>query len=177
MEQTYARAWSLCGQVGETLQISSPRYEAYGSPIRAGGALRTAQELGDTVHPASAARGRYHHLPGGPRRHRGILFLLGSCRPPGEHLEQGITLIDPFQLVLCAPPWRGAWGAVPGRGGPHAVVPGLSGGGCAAQSGGARPAQALAHPFSLAVAQHWGGPTRITTNATSRRCRRWPTLC
>jgi predicted ATPase len=155
VEQTYARAWALCGQVGETLQIL-PTLRGLWRSYQSRGALRTAQELGEQLHRLAQRAATPMHLLEAHDALGYILFLLGEYAAARTHLEQGITLIDPaVQRVLVLR---------------HGEAPGVR---CLAVAAltqwclgypaqavqrsqeALALAQALAHPFSLAVAQHW----------------------
>ena len=139
VEQTYARARALCAQVGETPQLF-PTLRGLCRFYRNRGALPTARELGEQLD-------RLAQREADPRRRLeahdalgDILFFLGDYAAARTHYEQGIALTDPTtQRGQVAPPGRGAGGAVSGHGGQHAVVPGLSSPGRAAESGGAGP--------------------------------------
>jgi predicted ATPase len=153
--QAYDRARALCAHVGETPQ----RFRALRGlcgfySFR--GALRTAQELGDQL--VQLVEGATDPMPR-LEAHEALgttLFFLGEYAAAWTHLEQGITLIDPAAqraLVL--------------RHGPVSGVGCLAHGAltlwCLGFPAQARRrsqealalAQALAHPFSLAFAQHF----------------------
>ena len=103
-----------------------------GSVADGAGAGGTALRAWRSVRPTPTALLEAHDALGT------TLFYLGDYAAARTHLEQGIALIDPSGAAgPGAPPWRGAWGAVPGDCGPDAVVPGLSGAGAAAEPGGA----------------------------------------
>ena len=139
VEQTYARARALCAQVGET-PSSSRRCGAYVGSISTGGRCRRRGSWG-TALPAGAARGRRRCTAWKPMKRSGPpCSIWANTPPPGRIFEQGIALIDPTaQRALAL-----RHGVAPGVRclvvcGQHAVVPGLSGAGRAAESGGAGP--------------------------------------
>jgi class 3 adenylate cyclase/predicted ATPase len=94
VEQTYARARALCGQVGETPQLF-PTLVGLCRFYRNQGALATARELGEQLHQlaqraaAPTPRLEAHDVLGG------ILTFLGDYPVARMHCEQGITLTDP----------------------------------------------------------------------------------
>ncbi|MGH8067252.1 MAG: sigma 54-interacting transcriptional regulator [Candidatus Entotheonellia bacterium] len=154
VEQTYARARELCLQVGETLQLL-PTLWGLWRFYQVQGALLTARELGEQLlrlaqrAAAPTPRLEAHNALGA------TLFSLGEYAAAWTHYEQGIALIDPAvqrALVLR-----------------YDVAPGVQ---CLTLAANTlwclgSPAQAvrrsqealalaraLAHPHSLAFAQH-----------------------
>jgi predicted ATPase len=153
--QVYDRARALCAHVGETPQ----RFRALKGLCefyRFRGALRTAQELGEQlVQVAEGAtdpmlRLEAYEVLGG------TLFFLGEFAAAWTHLEQAISLVD--LAAQRAPVLH------------HRLAPGVA---CLAQAAltlwclgfpaqalrrsqeALALAQALAHPMSLALAQHF----------------------
>jgi predicted ATPase len=155
VEQTYARARALCDQVGETSQLF-PSLQGLCEYYRNRGALATARALGEQLYRV-AQRGAEPM----PRLEAYValgttLFHMGEYAAAREHLEQGLTLIDLTQQRTLA--FR------------HGVAPGVRGLALAASTLWCLgyPAQAvrrsqealvlaeaLAHPYSLALAQHF----------------------
>ena len=154
VEQTYARARVLCAQVGETPQLF-PALRGLCGFYQYRGALPTARELGEQLyrlaqHEDEPTPRMEAHTALGP-----TLFYLGEYAAARTHLEQGIALTDP--VVQRALTLR------------HDVAPGVR---CLALAAFTlwclgSPAQAvrrsqealamaqeLAHPQSLAFAQH-----------------------
>ena len=155
VEQTYARARALCAQVGETSQLF-PTLWGLCRFYQNLGALRTAWELGEQLF-------RLAQREDDPTRrleaHEALgttLFQMGEYATARMHLEQVIALIDPTTQRVQA--LR------------HDVAPGVR---CLAYAAltlwclgspvqavrrgqeALALAQALAHPFSLALAQFW----------------------
>src|SRR5262249_21755338 len=94
VEQTYARARTLCVQVGETPQLL-PTLRGLCRFYRNRGALRTARELGEQldrlVHCEAESTPRIE-------AHETLattLYFLGEYPAARTHLEQAIALIDP----------------------------------------------------------------------------------
>ena len=94
--------------------------------------------------------------------------------PPGRTSSRALPLRPDAAAGADAPPRRGAWGGVPGRSGPHAVVSGLSGPGGAAESGGAGPGPGARPSSESGVRPGSGRPTCITAAGRYQRCRRRP---
>jgi predicted ATPase len=155
VEQTYARARALCHQVGETPQLLPTLWGLYRF-YRGQGALPTARELGEQLYQlaereaAPTPRLEAHDALGT------TLFMVGEYTAARTHLKQGIALTDPVAqraMVLR-----------------HGEAPGVR---CLAYAGlklwclgsptqalrrsqkALALAQELAHPYSLAVAQHF----------------------
>jgi class 3 adenylate cyclase/predicted ATPase len=155
VEQTYARARALCAQVDDTPQLF-PTLRGLWRFYYNQGTLSTAQELGEQLmrlaqRVANPVLLREAHEALGM-----TLFFLGDFIAARTHLEQGIARTDPAaqrDLVLR-----------------HGEVPGVR---CLAYIANTLwclgyptqavqrsqealvLAQVLAHPYSLAVAQHW----------------------
>ena len=154
VEQTYARARALCQQVGETPQLF-PTLRGLCRFYRNRGALPTARELGEQLYrlvqheTASTPRMEAHEMLGS------TLFMLGEYAAAWTHLEQGIALIDPVaQRTLAL-----RHGEAPGVRCLGYAAWALWCLGSPAQAGQRSEealalAQALAHPYSLALAQH-----------------------
>jgi predicted ATPase len=155
VEQTYARARELCRQVGETPQLF-PTLGGLWSFYYGRGALPTAREIGEQLSRLAHRTAAPTHLLEAHAVLGTTLFYLGEYAAARAHLEQGIVLTDPTaQRAL---------------GFRHGYAPGVS---CLALAANTLwclgyPAQAvrrsqealalaqeLAHPYSLAVAQHY----------------------
>jgi class 3 adenylate cyclase/predicted ATPase len=155
VEQTYARARALCAQVGETPQLF-PTLRGLCRFYHTRGALLTARELGERLDRLAQHEAAPTHLLEAHEMLGGTLFYLGEYAAARTHLEQGIALTDPTTqrgLMLS-----------------HEVAPGVR---CLALAAwtlwclgtpaqalqrsheALALAQALAHPQSLAVAQHY----------------------
>jgi predicted ATPase len=155
VEQTYARARALCDQVGETSQLF-PSLQGLCEYYRNRGALATARALGEQLYRVAQREAEPM-----PRLEAHValgttLFHLGEYTVAREHLEQGLTLVDLTQQRTLA--FR------------HGVAPGVRAMALAANTLWCLgyPAQAvrrsqealvlaeaLAHPYSLALAQHF----------------------
>ena len=138
VEQTYARARALCAQVGNTPQLFRALQGLFQFYTHRG-ALRTAQELGEQLVRLAQSEAEPTSLLEAHDALGGTLFYLGDYAAAWTHAEQGIALIDPAAQRALALRRGVAPGGVPCRCLPHAVVPGLSGAGRAAESGGTRP--------------------------------------
>jgi class 3 adenylate cyclase/predicted ATPase len=155
VEQTYARARALCQQVGSTPQLF-PALQGLCEFYFNRGALPTVRELGEELYRLAQCEAGPTLLLEACDALGIICFFLGEFATARTHLEQGITLTDPAAqqaLVLR-----------------HAVAPGVR---CLAVAANTLwslgyPAQAvrrsqealtlaqvLAHPQSLALAQHF----------------------
>jgi class 3 adenylate cyclase/predicted ATPase len=155
VEQAYARARALCQQVGDTPQLL-PTLRGLCRFYVDRGALPMARELGEQLlglaqrQAAPTPRLEAHDALGS------TLFFLGEYAAARTHLEQGIALIDPAaQRALALR---------------HGIAPGVT---CLAHAAltlwclgspaqavrrsqeALALAQALAHPQSLALAQHF----------------------
>jgi predicted ATPase len=155
VEQTYARARVLCAQVGETPQLF-PSLQGLCEYYRNRGALPTARALGEQLYRLAqrAAEPMLRleaHVALGT-----TLFHLGEYTTAWTHLKQGIALADP--TAQRPPVLR------------QVVAPGVRGLALAANTlwclGASTQAvrrsqealalaEALAHPYSLALAQHF----------------------
>jgi predicted ATPase/DNA-binding winged helix-turn-helix (wHTH) protein/class 3 adenylate cyclase len=155
VEQTYARARELCRQVGETPQLF-PTLRGLCWFYRARGVLPTARELGEQfVRVAERAADPMHRL----EAHEALgsaLFYLGDYTAARMEFEQGIALIDPAAQQALAHRQGDASGprclslaalVLWCLGYPTQAV-------WRCQEALAL-AQDLAHPYSLASAQHW----------------------
>jgi class 3 adenylate cyclase/predicted ATPase len=155
VEQTYTRARALCAQIGETPQLF-PALWGLCRFYRSRGKLLTARELGEQLYRLAQHEAEPTHLLEVHDALGYTLFFLGEYVTAWTHLEQGIALIDPTAqraLVLR-----------------HGEASGVQ---CLAVAALTLwclgyPAQAvrrsqealalakeIAHPYSLAVAQHW----------------------
>jgi class 3 adenylate cyclase/predicted ATPase len=155
VEQTYARALALCTQVGDTLQ-RFPTLRGLWRFYYNQGALATAQELGEQLmrlaqRVADPVPLREAHEALGMTS-----FFLGNYVAARTHLEEGIARIDPAaqrDVVL-------RHGEVPGVRRLAYIANTLWCLGYPTQAvqrsqEALALAQALAHPYSLVVAQHW----------------------
>jgi class 3 adenylate cyclase/predicted ATPase len=155
VEQTYARAQELCGQIDDTPQIF-PALRGLGRFYQGRGALQTARALGERLtrlaqyDATPTLRLEAHEALGSN------LFFLGEYVTAWTHLEQVITLVDP------AVEWALALrqGVAPGVRGLAFAAHTLWCLGYASQAmhqaqGALALAQRLAHPHSLALAQFW----------------------
>jgi predicted ATPase len=155
VEQTYARALELCRHVGETPQLF-PTLGGLWLFYYGRGALSTARELGEQLYRLARHTAAQMPLLEADAALGTTLFYMGEYTAARAHLEQGIVLTDP--TVQRAQGFR------------HGYAPGVS---CLALAANTLwclgyPAQAvrrsqealalaqeLAHPYSLAVAQHY----------------------
>jgi predicted ATPase/DNA-binding winged helix-turn-helix (wHTH) protein len=155
VEQTYARARALCQHIGDTLQLFQTLWGLCRF-YRGRGVLLTARELGEQLE-------RLAERAADPRQrleaHDALgttLFYLGAYAAARTHVAQGMALTDPTRQR------------------PQALRQGEASGlrclGVAAQAlwclgypeqavqrsqEALALAQELAHPYSLAAAQHW----------------------
>jgi predicted ATPase len=153
VEQTYARARALCTQVGDTPQLF-PTLRGLCAFYQGRGALLTAQEVGEQlVRLAERAADPIRRLEAHDSLGT-ILVHLGDYAAARTHLEQGITLTDPtVQRALAL-----RFGSAPGVRCLAQAANTLWSLGYPAQAvrrSQEALAQALAHPLSLALAQHW----------------------
>jgi tetratricopeptide (TPR) repeat protein len=155
VEQTYARALELCRQVGETPQLF-PKLGGLRSFYYGRGALPTARELGEQLSRlAQRAAGPASRLEAHSQL-GATLFWLGDYAAARTHVEQGVTLTDPTAERALAL----RHGAAPGVSclNVAAHTPWCLGAPAQALRRSQEAlalAQALAHPYSLAVAQHY----------------------
>jgi predicted ATPase/DNA-binding winged helix-turn-helix (wHTH) protein len=153
VEQTYARARTLCQQVGETPQLL-PALRGLCRFYRNRGALQTARELGERLdrlaqrEAALTPRLEAHETLGN------TLFMLGEYAAAQTHLQQGIALTDPrAQRALAL-----RYGVAPGvtclaYAGHTLWCLGYLGQALQRSQEAIALAHALAHPHSLALAQ------------------------
>ena len=155
VEQAYARARALCAQVGDTPQLF-PTLQGLCQCYYGRGALPTARELGEQLLGLAQREAAPTHLLEAHDALGSTLFYLGEYAAAWRHLEQGIARTDPtaeWALALR-----------------HGVAPGVR---CLAIAANVlwclgypaqamrrsqealALAQALAHPYSLALAQFW----------------------
>ncbi len=155
VEQTYTRARALCTRVGDTPQIL-PALRGLCQFYRNQGALPIARALGEQLYRlvqrevAPTPHLEVHEALGG------ILFYLGEYAAARTHLEQGIALTDPAAeraqalhhgvalgvtclVVVANALWCLGYPAQAVRRSQEALA----------------QAQALAHPYSLAVTQFY----------------------
>jgi predicted ATPase/class 3 adenylate cyclase len=155
VEQTYARARALCAQVGETPQLF-PALRGLCRFYRTRGALPTTRELGEQLYRLAQREAAPTLLLEAREALGSTLFYLGEYAAARTHLEQGIALIDPATQRDQA--LR------------HGEAPGVR---CLAVTAwtlwclgypaqallrsqeALALAQALSHPLSLALAQHY----------------------
>jgi predicted ATPase len=155
VEQTYARARTLCQQVGETPQLL-PALRGLCRFYRNRGALQTARELGEQLdrlaqrEAALTPRLEAHETLGN------TLFMLGEYAAAQTHLQQGIALSDPrAQRALAL-----RYGVAPGvtclaYAGHTLWCLGYPGQALQRSQEAMTLVQALAHPHSLALAQYF----------------------
>jgi predicted ATPase len=155
VEQTYARARALCAQIGETPQLFLT-LRGLSRFYTNRGVLPTARELGEQLVRFAEHTADPTHRLAAHRELGSTLFYLGQYAAARTHLEQGIVLTDPAAQQALALS--------------HGIAPGVGCLGIAAHTlwclgypeqavrrgqEALAQAQALAHPFSLATAQHW----------------------
>jgi tetratricopeptide (TPR) repeat protein len=155
VEQTYARARALCARIGETPQLFSA-LRGLCRFYRSRGALSTARELGEQLYRLAQHDAEATHLLEAHDALGGTLFYLGDYAAARTHLEQGIAVSDTTEqqsLVLhhgvalrvrCLAMaawtlWCLGYPAQALRRSQEALA----------------LAQTLAHPYSLALAQHY----------------------
>ncbi len=155
VEQTYARARVLCARLGEIPQLF-PALRGLCRFYQTRGALPTARELGEQLLRLAQRTAVPTHLLEAHDALGTILLFLGEYTTARTHIEQGIALTDPaVQRTLALR---------------HDAAPGVT---CLALAAltlwclGAPVqalrrsqevlglAQALAHPLSLALTQHY----------------------
>ena len=155
VEQTYARARTLCAQVGETPQLF-PTLLGLCLFYQSRGVLPTARELGAQLLRLAQREAAPLHLLEAHGALGNILFFLGDYTEAWTHLEQGIALTDPTAERGLALHHDRA----PGVGRLAAASLTLWCLGYPAQAvrrsqEALALAQALAHPYSLALAQYY----------------------
>src|SRR5262249_7387733 len=155
VEQTYARARVLCQQVGDTPQLF-PTLWGLCRFYRNRGALPTARELGEQLYRLAQRHAAPTPLLVAHETLRTTLFFLGEYAVARTHLEQGIALTDPVAQHALA--YRhdvllGVWclafmaNTLWCLGYPAQAV--------RRSQEALAQAEALAHPYSLAAAQHY----------------------
>jgi predicted ATPase len=155
VEQTYARARVLCEQVGEAPQLF-PTLGGLWRFYQSQGALPTARELGEQLLRLARPSAESTHLLEAYEALGNTLFFLGEYAAALMHLEQGIALTDPTaQRALAL-----RYGEAPGVRCLALTANTLWCLGFPAQAvrrsqEALALAQELAHPYSLAVAQHF----------------------
>jgi class 3 adenylate cyclase/predicted ATPase len=155
VEQTYARARELCRQVGETPQLF-PTLGGLWSFYYGRGALSTARELGEQLYGLAQRAAEPTHLLEAHDVLGSTLVFLGEYTAARLHLEQGIALATPAAQRAQALRYGVASGVACLTF--AAITPWCLGYPAQAvwQSQAALAlAQELAHPYSLAVAQHF----------------------
>ena len=153
--QAYDRARVLCAHVGETPQLFVA-LRGLCRFYRLGGALRTAQELGE--HLVQVVEGAPDPLPRLEAHEAlgGTLFMLGDYAAAWTHLEQGIPLIDPAaQRALALRQGLASGILCLVHGALTLWCLGFPAQALRRSQEALAFAQALAHPYSLAVAQHF----------------------
>ena len=155
VEQTYARARTLCAQVSETPQLF-PTLLGLCLFYQSRGVLPTARELGAQLLRLAQHEADPMHLVEAHGALGNILFFLGEYTEAWTHLEQGIALTDqtaerglalhhdraPGVGCLASAPltlWCLGYPAQAVRRSQEALA----------------LAQALAHPYSLALARYY----------------------
>ena len=155
VDQTYARARALCAQVGETPQLF-PTLRGLWRFYLNRGTLQTARELGEQLVRLAQGAAAPTSLPEAHAALGTTLFYVGDYVTALTHIEQGFT--------------RTALTAQQALGLHHGEAPGVR---CLALAAwtlwclgfptqalrrgqeALAQAQAFAHPYSLAMAQHW----------------------
>jgi predicted ATPase len=155
VEQTYARARVLCQQVGDTPQ-RFPTLRGIWRFYWSRGALQTAREIGDQLFGLAQRAADPTHLLLAHDALGVTLFYLGDYVAAHMHFEQAITLTDPAAQQALA--LRHGW--APGVMCLAAMANTLWCLGFPTQAiqrsqEALALAQALAHPYSLAVAQYF----------------------
>ena len=156
VEQTYARARTLCEQVGETSRVFSI-LRGLAASYQHRGALRTARELRDQCLWLAQRAGEPTHCLEA-HIHLGLtLALLGEYALARTHLAQGSALTEPMMQPALA---QRQSIIVPGVACLIYAVPTLWCLGYPAQAlrrsqDALTLAQARAHPYSLAMARHF----------------------
>jgi predicted ATPase/DNA-binding winged helix-turn-helix (wHTH) protein len=137
--QAYARARTLCQQLGDTPQLF-PTLQGLFRFYHGRGEYATAGEVAEQLYRlaqhemAPTSRLEAHYALGR------TLHFQGEFVPAWTHLEQGIALIDlATQRTRMFHDSETPGSKVSGHSGAHTVVSGLSGTGRTAESGGARP--------------------------------------
>jgi class 3 adenylate cyclase/predicted ATPase len=155
VEQTYARARALCQQVGETPQLFPTLWGLYRFYLGRG-ALPTARELGEQLYRLAQREVTPTYLLEAHDALGTTLYFLGEYAAARTHLEQGIVLTDPIAQRAQALRYGEAHGpaffafaalTLWCLGYPEQAV-------LRSQKALAL-AQALTHPYSLAMAQHF----------------------
>jgi DNA-binding winged helix-turn-helix (wHTH) protein/predicted ATPase len=94
VEQTYARAWTLCTQVGETPQLF-PALLGLSRFYLTRGRLQTARELGQQMYRLAQQEGTLLHRLEAHAALGDTLFFLGEFAAARTYFDQGIALFDP----------------------------------------------------------------------------------
>jgi len=155
VEQTYARAWALCAQSGDTPR-RFPTLWGLCLCYRSQGALRKTRDIGEQLVQLAQGEADPTHLQEAHEALGATLCWMGDYAAARWHLEQGSALPDPTAArgqvsrlgvspaVRCLAQvafvlWRLGYPAQAVRRSQEALA----------------LAQTLAHPYSLANAQHW----------------------
>jgi predicted ATPase len=154
VEQIYARARALCAQIGETPQLF-PTLRGLCWFYRSRGALPTAREIGEQLLRLAQREAAPTPLLEAHEALGNTLCFLAEYAAARAHLEQGIALTDPATQRALA--FRRGW--APGVGCLAVAASALWCLGYPTQAMRRSQealvlAQALAHPYSLALAQH-----------------------
>jgi class 3 adenylate cyclase/tetratricopeptide (TPR) repeat protein len=155
VEHIYARARALCQQVGETPQLV-PTLRGLCEFYRNRGAVPTAREVGEQLFRLAQRAAEPMHLLEAHEALGTTLLFLGEYPAARMHLEQGIALTDP--VAQRALTFR--YGVAPGvRCLAFAALTlwclGFPAQALRRSQRALALAQVLAHPQSLAVAQHF----------------------
>jgi predicted ATPase len=155
VEQTYARARTLCAQVSETPQLF-PTLLGLCLFYQSRGVLLTARELGVRLLRLAQHEAAPLHLLEAHGALGNVLFFLGEYTEAWTHLEQGIALTDQtaeWGLALHHDRAPGVWCLASASltlwclGYPAQAV--------RRSQEALALARALAHPYSLALAQYY----------------------
>jgi len=155
VEQTYARARTLCAQVGETPQLFQALRGLWSCYFNRG-ALPGARALGEELFGLARGAASPTHLLESHQALGMTLFFQGDHAEAQTHCEQGMTLIDATAQRAQAL----HQGSAPGV---RCLVTAAQTLWCLGYQAQARLrsqealtlAQALAHPFTLGFAQQW----------------------
>jgi len=109
VEQTYARAQALCGQVGDTPRLF-PVLRGLANVYYNRGALPEARELGEQLDRLAQRTADPTHLLDAHTTLAIILFSMGDYAAAQMHCEQGIALLDPTAQRAQALHYGGASG-------------------------------------------------------------------
>jgi tetratricopeptide (TPR) repeat protein len=174
VEHTSARAQAVCRHFGDTTQLF-PALRGLRRFYQSRGALPTARELGEQLYQLAQRAAAPTHLLEAYDALGTTLFYLGEDSSARTHLDQVIALTEPAAQRSQAL----RYGVAPGvrclahtawtlwcLGYPTQAMP--------RSQETLALAQALVHPYSLAVA-HPIQPSSITAAVRCQRCRHRPT--